>query len=119
MEVREVVIVEMPAVIRRPPKATPCCRVCFEVETHQKLFVVEDLECECNPFLHDACVQEWFRIAGREVCPQCGQRWRVVELCLHSQGFMSRCLLVWILLVLSIFASVAMYQIIVNLYMKS
>lgn len=119
MEIKDVVLVEMSDAIRRPPKAKPCCRVCFEVETFQKLFVVEDLECECSLYLHDICVKEWFRIAGREICPQCGQEWRVVDSCLRYESICSRCALCWIILILVIFVSIALYQMITQIYMRS
>ncbi len=119
MEVKEVVIVEMPAVLRRPPRAIPCCCVCFEPEIPQKLFVMEDLKCECRLYLHDACVKDWFRIAGREVCPQCGNEWRVVDPCLRYESFCGRCIVIWLLVTLSILTSVALYQIITQIYMKS
>ena len=117
MELRQVVIVEMPDAIRRLPKAIPCCSVCFEVETHQKLFVVEDLVCECRLFLHDACVKDWFRIAGREVCPQCGQEWKVVEPCIKCERYAKICLLGWICFVITVLGVVGLYQIITNVYL--
>ena len=117
MEVKEVIVVEMPPALRRPPKAIPCCRVCFEPEQPAKLFVLEDLECECNPYLHESCVKEWFRIAGREVCPQCGQEWRVVEACVQYQSFCGRCAVVWMLMGLTALASAALYQIITVMYL--
>jgi len=119
MELTQVVIVEMPVALQRPPKAKPCCIVCFEVETYQKLFVVEDLVCECNPYLHDVCVKEWFRIAGREVCPQCGEEWRIVEPCVKCERYGKFCLLGWMCFVITVLGSVALYQIITNVYMKS
>jgi hypothetical protein len=119
MELKQVVVVEMPEPIRRLPKATPCCRVCFEVETHQKLFVVEDLECDCSLYLHEVCVQEWFRIAGREVCPSCGQRWKVVDPCYRYEGCIANGFVIFILVILFILAIATLYQIITNLYMKS
>jgi hypothetical protein len=119
MELKEIVIVEMPASLRRPPKATPCCRVCFEVETSQKFFITEDLECDCNPFLHEVCVQEWFRIAGREVCPSCGQRWKVMEPCLKYESFCGRCAVICMVLALTILCSAGLYQIISVLYLHS
>jgi hypothetical protein len=119
MELGQVIIIEMPDTIRRLPKATPCCRVCFEPEIPQKLFVVEDLKCECRLYLHDACVQEWFRIAGREVCPQCGHEWKVTDPCLRYESFCGRFIIIWLLVTLSILTSVGLYQIITQIYMKS
>jgi hypothetical protein len=118
MELKEIVIVEMPPALIRPPKAKPCCRVCFEPETPQKFFIVEDLECGCNPYLHETCVTEWFRIAGREVCPQCGKEWKVVDPCLRYESFCARCAVCLILLALSVLAGTGLYQIITVLYLS-
>ena len=118
MELKEVVI-HNPSLLHRPPNAIPCCIVCFQPQMDTHLFVLDDLECECNPNLHEACVQTWFQIAGQEVCPKCGEQWILLPPCARFEASFRGCLVLWLLVTLFIFGGVALYQIITNFYMKS
>ena len=112
MELKEVVIVN-PLTTRKIPKATPCCLVCFEQEIPQKLFVSEELECGCEFSMHDMCVEQWFAIAGREICPNCGIKWESISPCYAKfQTYLFRCCLAWSLTVIISLVAIYVYQVV-------
>jgi hypothetical protein len=111
MELKEVVVVNNLFTIKKIQKSLPCCLVCFEQETPQKFFVVYDLECGCKPYLHDSCVEEWFAIARREACPDCGQKWETVDPCSAScQKILLRCCLLWSFTAVIAILAIYVYQ---------
>jgi hypothetical protein len=115
MELKEIVI-HNPCNL---PKAKPCCIVCFQPQTETNLFVLDDLDCRCNPNLHEGCVQTWFQIARQEVCPKCGEKWAILQACPRFEEFFRNCLVCSFILILFIFGGIGLYQVIANFYLNS
>ncbi len=117
MELKEVVVVNELFVLKKIKKALPCCIMCFEQETPQKLFVIEELECGCQPRVHDRCVEQWFAIAGREVCPDCGKNWEPVDaFTIACQKVLFRCCLFWSFTGVISILSIYIYQLSTRTY---
>lgn len=119
MELQEVVVIEMPSVVRNPITAKPCCFICFELEIPQKKFGIHELECKCKFFLHDVCVQEWFRIAGRSICPQCGSLWKVKTPCLCKIWMYNNPLTILLLVALLFLGAIGLYLLILSFTLRS
>ncbi len=110
MELKEVVVNEL--FVRKIQKATPCCLVCFDKEIPQKLFITYELKCGCKPYLHDDCVEQWFEIACRETCPNCGQKWEFADPCMDSfQKYLFICCSGWSFTVVISLMAIYLYQI--------